>query len=213
MWASTRLDEVIGNLAFREARAGAALSAAHLWRHPNVGPRSARLLVALLAGDDSDVWEAVSEIFRLSDELNPDPPTVLLLEAIAEKPGPALRRNANFVATRLATLLPHEAELVGRVAESLISDWRKEIGDKRTTTAMAAQELVDLAVTLHRLGPETREVGTKLFEELLEIDALEARQTLDEIDNRFREKVISRRPRIAQHRRRRVSARGGTQVQ
>ena len=205
-WASTRLEEVTGNLAFREARAGAALSAAHLWRHPNVAPRAARLLVELLAGDDSDVWKAVSEIFRLSGELNPDPPTISLLEAIAEKPGPALRRKANFVATRLATLLPHAAKLVGRVAESLISDWRMEIGDKRTTTAMAAQELVDLAVTLHRLGPETREVGTKLFEDLLEIDALEARQTLEEIDHRFREKAIRRRPRIAPHRRRRVSA-------
>ena len=59
----------------------------------------------------------------------------------------------------------------------LISDWRKEIGDRETTAAMAAQELVDLAVTLHRLGPNTRGVGTKLFEELLEIDTHEARQT------------------------------------
>ena len=204
IWASTRLDEVIGNLAFREARAGAALSAAHLWRHPNVRPRAARLLVALLAGDDSDVWKAVSEIFRLSDELNPDPP-ISLLETIADKAGPALRRNANFVATRLATLLPHEAELVGRVAESLISDWRKEIRDHHGDGGTG---LVDLAVTLHRLCPETREVGTKLFEELLEIDASEARQTLGEIDNRFREKAISRRPILARHRRRRVSAGG-----
>ena len=167
-------------------------------------PRAARLLVALLREDDPDVWKGVSEIFRMVNELTPDEATIALLEAIAKKPGHALRRNANFVAERLATLLPHEAELVARVAESLIADWRNEIGDRQTTSAMAAQELVDLAVTLHRLGPNTREVGTKLFEELLEINALEARQTLDKLDNRFREARAVQRPRLARHRRRKA---------
>ena len=200
-WAGTRRDELVNNPALKDARAGAALTAAHLWRPPAVRPRAADLLLALLPEDDPDVWKAVSEIFRISNELTPDEPTILLLEAIAEKPGHALRQNASFVAMRLATLLPHEAELVARVAESLISDWHKEIGDRQTTTAMAAQELVDLAVTLHRLGPNTREVGTKLFEELLEIDTHEARQTLDELDSRFRDRAPSQRPRLARHRR------------
>ena len=187
----------------RDARAGAALTAAHRWRCPAVRPRAADLLLALLPEDDPDVWKAVSEIFQMLDEWTPDEPTIALLEAISQKPGHALRRNANFVATGLATLLPHEAELVARVAESLISDWRKELGDTKTTAAMAAQELVDLAVTLHRLGPNTRGVGTKLFEELLEIDTHEARQTLDELDSRFRERAPGQRPRLARYRRRR----------
>jgi hypothetical protein len=46
-----------------------------------------------------------------------------------------------------------------------------ECGDMRTATAGRAPELVKLAVTLHRLGPETREIGTSLFEQLVEIDA------------------------------------------
>ena len=202
-WAGTRRDELVNNPALKDARAGAALTAAHRWRCPAVRPRAADLLLALLPEDDPDVWKAVSEILQMLDELTPDEPTIALLEAISQKPGHALRRNANFVATGLATLLPHEAELVARVAESLISDWRKELGDTKTTAAMAAQELVDLAVTLHRLGPNTRGVGTKLFEELLEIDTHEARQTLDELDSRFREKAPGRRPRLARYRRRR----------
>ena len=203
-WARKRHDELVSDATLKEARAGAALTAANLWRNPRVRQRAACVLVALLREDDPDVWTGVSEIFRMVDELTPEEPTIALLEAIAEKPGNALRRNANFVAERLATLLPHEAELVARVAESLISEWRKEMGDQQTTTAMAAQELVDLAVTLHRLGPSTREVGTRLFEELLEINALEARQTLDELDNRFREQRAVQRPRLARHRRRKA---------
>ena len=201
-WAQSRQDELVANPALTEARAGAALTAAHLWPNPDVRPRAANLLLALLPEDDPNVWKAVAEIFRISTELAPDEPTIGLLEAIAKKPGRALREYSSFVATGLATVLPHEAELVARVAESLISDWREEIRDPRRTTAMAVQELVDLAVTLHRLGPKTREMGTKLFEELLEIDAQEARQTLDELDSRFREQGARRQTRLPRRRRR-----------
>ena len=203
-WARTRRDEMVNDATLQEARAGAALTAAHLWGIPGVRARAAHLLVGLLREDDPDVWKGVSEIFRIVDELTPDEPTVALLEAIAKKPGHALRHDAYFVAKRLATLLPHKAELVARVTESLVSDWGQELGDTQTTTAMAAQELVDLAVTLHRLGPNTREMGTKLFEELLEINAFEARQTLDKLDNRFREERAVQRPRLARQRRRKA---------
>ncbi len=87
---------------------------------------------------------------------------------------------------RLQTLLPHEAPLVARIAKELVANWRDERGDMRTGTAATAPDLVDLAMTLHRLGPATREIGTSLFEDLLGIDAYSARQTLDEIDHRFR---------------------------
>ena len=205
-WARARRDELVSNPALKDVRAGAALTSANLWPHHHVRPRAATLLLALLPEDDPDVWKAVAEIFRISNELRPDEPTIALLEAIAKKPGRPLREYSSFVATGLATLLPHEADLVSRVAESLVSDWREEIGDARTMTAMAVQELVDLAVTLHRLGPKTREMGTKLFEELLEIDALEARQTLDQIDNRFREQAAHRRSRLPRRQRRRRRA-------
>lgn len=208
-WAQARRDELVGSPALKEARVGAALTAAYLWPHPHVRPRAADLLLALLPEDDPDVWKAVAEIFRISTELTPDEPTISMLEAMATKPGRALREYSIFVATGLATLLPHEAELVARVAESLISDWREEFRDPKRATAMTAQELVDLAVTLHRLGPKTREAGTKLFEELLEIDAQEARQTLDELDSRFREQAARRRTRLP---RRRRSQRRATRV-
>jgi len=75
-----------------------------------------------------------------------------------------------------------------------VDKWQEELGDIRTGTAATAPQLVNLAVTLHRLGPTTREVGTRLFEQLLDIDAYTARGTLDEINNRFREERAIRRP-------------------
>ena len=205
-WAQERLDSLVEDGAMRDARTGAALTAANLWSDASHRPGAGSLLTRLLAAGGGDVWRATFELFRLTDELTPDPPTVSLLSVIVDRIGTAPRLDANFVVERLGTLLPHQAELVGRLADGLIGTWRTELGDIRTGTAAAAPQLVDLAVTLHRLGPETQEIGTVLFERLIEIDAWEARKTMDEIDNRFLEEAPPRRRRLA--RRSRVRKRG-----
>jgi hypothetical protein len=120
--------------------------------------------------------------------------------------------NSTFIVDRLETLLPHEAPLVARIAQGLVEKWREELGDIRTGTAVTAPQLVNIAVTLHRLGPTTREDGTRLFEQLLDIDAYTARGTLDEIDNRFRQEPGVRSPRLprrARRLRRAAGARNG----
>ena len=196
-WAQTRLDTLIEDRATEEARTGAALTAANLWPDASRRAGAGDLLTRMLSGGGTDVWRATFELFRLTDELTPDPPTVSLLTVIADQIGSAPLLDATFVVERLGTLLPHQAELVGRLAYGLIGTWRTELGDIRTGAAAAAPQLVDLAVTLHRLGPETHEIGTILFERLIEIDAWEARKTMDEIDNRFLDQAPPRRRRLA----------------
>ncbi len=150
----------------------------------------------LLPQAGASEWSAVFDLFRIIDELTPEANTIALLEAIADNMDNAPRLNSTFVVDRLETLLPHEAPLVARIAENLVRKWRNELGDIRTGTAAIAPQFVDLAVTLHRLGPNTREDGTRLFEQLLDIDAYTARATLDEIDSRFRQERAYRRPRL-----------------
>ena len=201
-WASERLEGLVGNENARDARAGAALTAAHFWMSPENHERAGELLNRLLNGD-REVWRAACEVFRLADELRPGPSTVSLLSRMETRAERLPRMYASFIAERLSSLLPFEAHLVGRVTRSLIVAWRSELADASTRIAHAAPELMDLAVTLHRLGPETREIGTELFETLIEANAWDAGRTRDEIDNRFRELGIRRRPRLARHRRRR----------
>ena len=156
------------------------------WRRPT-GLCATALLLRLLPNAGQGEWSAVFDLFRIVDELTPEGNTVLLLEAIADNMDAAPHLNSGFIVDRLETLLPHEASLVARIADGLIRKWKEDLGDIRTGTATTAPKLIDVAVTLHRLGPNTREEGTRLFEQLLEIDAYLARQTLDEIDNRFRQ--------------------------
>ena len=201
-WASGRIEALLENENERDARAGAALTAAQFWISPEHHERAGELLNRLLDGD-REVWRAACEVFRLADELRASPSTVSLLSRMETKAEKLPRAYASFIAERLASLLPFEAHLVARVTRTLISAWRSKLGDASTRIAHASPELMDLAVTLHRLGPETREIGTELFETLIEANAWDAARTRDEIDNRFSEHGIRRRPRLARHRRRR----------
>lgn len=185
-WAQRRLEEILADEAMTDAHTGLALSAAHVFSEGADRLRSARILARLLRLGGQGVWEAAFDVFRMVDELTPDDGTVEFIHTITDCLPQSPQVSSTFVVDRLATLLPHQAPLVGRLALGLTEKWNAELGDLRTATAMAASQLVDLAITLHRLGPETREVGTTLFEQLISIDAREAEQMLDEIDNRFR---------------------------
>ena len=121
------------------------------------------------------------------DRLTPDPATVTLLEVFAgsEIDREAIGWHTERLIKSLGTLLPHEGELVGRVAKNLVAAAKRKLAKDATRPWYSGSELVDLAVTLHRSTSETREIGTELIEELTEIDALAVHQTLDELDNRF----------------------------
>ena len=193
-WTEGRLADIIGDPLLVDARAGTALTIVNRWCDTRSRIRMSKVLVDLLEIGEEGVWRAVFDLFRVVDGLAPDKETVTLLEAVCERIGAAPRVNASFVAERLGTLLPHEAPLVGRLAMGLTENQLPGL------TGLTAANLVDLAVTLHRLGGETRNVGVELFEMLLDKGVPEARTTLDEIDRR-KEAIRPRRPRVRRRRR------------
>lgn len=196
-WGTPRLDAIVADASATDARTGAALSAAYVFAGRNRRAEASALLVRLLESGEPGVWRAVFDIYRIVDELTPDEGTIALLRAVADRLDQAPRLDATFVVERLSSLLPHQAVLVGTLAQRLANKWRAELGDIQAATAMAASQLVDLAITLHRLGPDTREIGTSLVEQLIATNAYEARQMLDEIDSRFRDSAEpARRPRL-----------------
>nr|WP_264569901.1 hypothetical protein [Sphingobium sp. B2D3D] len=195
-WAQARLEILLDNVAMEDARVGAVHSAANLWADPKHRSRANPILVRGLERGPAAVWPAVFDVFRLVDELSPDAETAALLTTIADRLTGEARVDATFVVERLASLLPHQALLIARVSERLIEHWRDDLGNIQTSTAFAAADLVNLAVTLHRLGPETRDVGTSLFELLIEIESYAAMETLEEIDSRFRARPAPSRRRL-----------------
>lgn len=207
-WAQDRLSEIVTTPSLTKARVGLAYAAVNVWSDTDTPRAASDLLQRLIPIADSETWSAIFDLFRLVDEITPISEWTSLLEEIVKHLAEAKDQPTTFVVDRLQTLLPHEAVLVGRMARGLVANWRDQLADLRTGTSSSAPDLVDIAVTLHRLGPQTRELGTSLFEDLLDINAYTARETLDQIDNRFRSSAPSTRrlPRRTRRQRKRLAA-------
>ena len=205
-WPQALLKEIVSTTSMTDARLGAVYAAVNIWPEAEHKEPVSNLLVVLIPDADKAIWSAIFDLFRVVDEITPEPEWILLLQSLSEHMDKISGVNSSFVVERLQTLLPHQALLVAKISKGLVDGWREELGDIRTATASSARELVDLAITLHRLGPETRDLGTGLFEDLLLINAYTARETLDEIDNRFR--TTPRTPRRRLPRRTRRAKRG-----
>lgn len=184
-WAAELLDEVLASDEHATARAGAAYAAARVFSQNVNRSAASSLLATLIPKADGPTWAGIFDLFRLVKEVTPDGDWISLLQVMADCLGKAKGQTSPYIVRLLQGLLPHEGLLVGRIARGLAANWAEELSDIRASTAGNAQQLVDLALTLHRLGPETREQGTALFEDLLEINALGVEKTLHEMDRRF----------------------------
>lgn len=191
-WTKPLLEQVVFEPGTDSTRLGAINAAVNLFPDVEYRERASELLVRIIPRISGAAWNNLFDVFRLVDEITPDPSWIAFLTAIEANLAGAHKINATFVVDRLQTLLPHHALLVAKVAKRLIETWRDELGDIQTGTAGSASELVDLAITLHRIGDDTREIGLELFEQLVEIQAYTAKETLEQIDNRFRSQAPQR---------------------
>lgn len=200
-WSRPTLETVAFEPGTDSTRLGAVNAAVNLFPDIDYRRSASEVLVRLVPLIRGHAWDCLFDLFRLVEEIPPDPDWVALLSSIDANIANAPKIDATFVVDRLQTLLPHQAPLVARIARRLVEAWRDELGDVRTGTASSASELVDLAITLHRLGDETRELGLELFEQLVELQAYSARETLEQIDNRFRTHAPQARRRLPRGRR------------
>ncbi len=209
-WATAGLDAVLKGGAPAPMVLGAIHSAAHLWADEKVRGRANRRVIEAMPLADASGWAAIIDIFRQIGDLNPDATTTSLLEGIAAHLPRENKTDAMFLVPALASLLPNEAKLVATIAQIIVDAQGTQLGDLRMGNSAVVPELIDLAITLHRSGDATRETGTALFESLMLLDSYTARQTLDEIDNRFRDGRNFQRPRLPRRSARRAARRART---
>jgi hypothetical protein len=203
--AHTWLDELLGDAGLVNARVGAAASAVHiLWRNASLRDAVSTLIVRLLDKSEEPIWHLVFSLFNGLETVNADAATIHLMTEIAARIHRAPPPKDSYVVECLAGLVPRHAITVAVIASQLIQLWRNQLSDMQTSVVLASREIIDLAITLHRL-PETREKGIQMFEQLVEIGAYESRQVLDEIDNRFRTGRGAVKPRLSRSARRKTA--------
>ncbi len=179
-----------------EAKIGLAYAGANLWNETEFHASAGSLLRHLVPGADESRMIAILDVFRLCDDLVPEPTTLSFLKALAEPDVDLTGAPSTFVVEKLQSLLPHAADLVGAIALKLVNAWREDLGAFGTLPAIAAPQLADLAITLHRLGGDSRRIGVTVFESLIDLDAYGSRDTLAEIDGQFGVQAGTTRRRI-----------------
>lgn len=194
-WSSMR-DQLLEH-GSSEAKIGMAYAAANLWVEKQYHAAAGSLLVRLIPEADKDRMSAILDVFRLCDNLVPEPTTLSFLRALAAPEVDLSGAPSTFIVEKLESLLPYAADVIGDIALKLVEAWRSELNDIRTATSIAAPQLTDLAITLHRLGGSSRNIGVTVFEVLIDLDAYGARDTLAEIDGRFGVHQTAARRRIA----------------
>ena len=111
--------------------------------------------------------------------------TEQLLTAMLDRPNFLAAQDTMFLVDRLKDLLRQgwKPRLVHAVANILVENAGRGLGDLGTLLSMSAEDLIEIALTLHRLV-ETRSQGLDLFERLLAIDAHGVNDRLGILDRR-----------------------------
>lgn len=166
-------------------RLGIAHTVVRGWREPSLRALTTPLLLRLIQGANGRLAEALQFAFASSDPIPADDYTRPILEAVLAHPAVLIARNGGNVVDRLKELLREvwNPELVHAVAERLIESGGQGPGDITTAWAGNSKDLVEIALTLHRL-PATRSRGLDLFERLMTLEAYGVHESLGTLDRR-----------------------------
>ncbi|MFD2263413.1 AAA family ATPase [Lacibacterium aquatile] len=202
-WVQERFADILAQPAASLARVGAARSVAHAWPVPDYRERAIATLAQLLERNETSVWQAALDLFRLIEELSADPPTARLLQLVAVSIEHIDDFQDLFLVERLGDFLPAEARTIARIVEGLA---RKAVDPNFGLDGSynSVGDLFNLAYTLHRLEP-TKDDGTRIFEILLQAGDFQAGDSVYTLDGRFKPQHIPSRVRPRLRRRPRKS--------
>jgi hypothetical protein len=177
---------------------GLAHAAARVWSYPEHRDAATEILIRLILRAEGPVAEAVMRAFVPDEALLWDEASRRLLQALQATPNVALAGKGPYFVEQIRQLLPGEAELVADVALAITNEAAKQPGSGYFLTH--GEELVDIAMTLQRLGSPAREKGLDLFETLLEQRAYGAHEVLTTLDSGVPANEVERPRRRLRHR-------------
>lgn len=202
-WSVAKIND---HLTVRDNEAilcGLAHAASRMWVQKRCRASSAEILYNLASSNIETIQSAVSKVFFHSYEhFKLDSGMRLLIPAVCKNQPLLLKavsdiieiiEDNNFVNT--------QPQLVSDICQSLLNNLSKELGNPTRNLVFAAESLTTLAIQLHRQH-KYREIGLKIFEQLLSLNLREARSALEILDRKPNRLNFYQPPRRKRHRRR-----------
>jgi hypothetical protein len=165
-------------------RAGTTYTASHFWNDPRTRVACTDILLKLAKIANGRVADAVMDLFRVTDILLVDQHTRAVLQAIVDSPSLLSANGCSLLVSHLVEIVSEEPDLVHKLCCMLVDLRADEIVGRGNDFTAAAPDLINIAVTLQRVGGDFRRKGLELFERLLELSVYDAQVVLDELDHR-----------------------------
>jgi SEFIR domain len=185
-WSVKRIREHLTTQDDNEAiLCGLAHAASHSWIHQRCRAISAEILFTLASSLYTSVQHAVATIFRFSREhFRLDKGMLKIIQAVS-KNHCVLSEAANDLTEiiEVENLVETHPEIVVEVCKNLLDIITVELRNPERTTVFIAESLTTIAIMLHR-QPSYREVGLKIFEQLLALNLRETRSALETLDRK-----------------------------
>ncbi|MBM0743959.1 AAA family ATPase [Phormidium sp. CLA17] len=202
------VNRIRGHLSTQDNEAvlcGFAHAASHLWVQRRCRAIAAEILYTLASSSHASVQHAVAAVFRWSqNKFRLDQGMEKIIQAVCKNQG-VLLEAANHLTeiVEAEELVETRPEIVVEVCESLVGI-AAELSNPARATALIAESLTTIAIKLHR-QPSYREVGLKIFEQLLALNLRETRSALETLDRKPDRPglYIAPRRRLRSHRARR----------
>jgi len=166
-----------------QCRIGLAYAAAELWPERDFRTRTHPFLLRLLDFGDEKVAEAAARVFARR-QLKPDTPSRELLEHLQARPN-LLRQIADSdLGECLVSMLEAAPLVVANVVRSLLDESDDEFFNDTSSRYFLTEHLLTVCLRLQEMGTPHQEFGAQIFERLLELNNVEARNVTLDLDKR-----------------------------
>lgn len=193
------LKEAISN---QSLQVGIAYVVGNAWCNSVVRNNCSVLFFEILKTKNDVLIETLASRITIDMCLFNDDSTKLFLEYLANNPSIFKIKNMSLLTEQFEDIVeafPHE---IAAVTKAMLEEVSTSLADYRTEYALSSGHLVSIALTLHRLKPELKEVGLDLFEDCLKLGLPDATSALKTIDRTSNEKQVPR-PRVRRLRKKR----------
>lgn len=183
-WSVEKIREHLDTQDNEAILCGLAHAASYLWVQRRCRAIAAEILYTLASSSLSSVQRAVAAVFRWSrDHFRLDQGMAKIILVVCKNQG-VLLEAANDLTEIIEAeeLIETHPEVVVEVCERLVGI-AAELNNPARATALIAESLTTIAIKLHR-QPPYREVGLKIFEQLLALNLRETRSALETLDRK-----------------------------
>lgn len=183
-WSVNRIRTHLATQDNEAILCGLTHAASHLWVQRRCRAIAAEILYTLASSLTTSIQHAVASVFRCSrDHFELNGGMLKVIQATCKNQG-VLLEAANDLTEIIEAeeLVENNPEIVVEICQSLI-DTATELTNPARATALIAESLTTIAITLHRHTPY-REIGLQFFEQLLALNLRETRSALEMLDRR-----------------------------